>query len=80
MLGTLKEYQRNTTRCIVKFKSNDTSERYVGDALYYLYNAMKGYEQSGRCCTACDCKGKRIPKSDILKIEFISNPYNQEII
>ena len=67
----LKKYKSITKRCIVKFKSKDTCEQNIGDALFYLYNALNGQEQSDRCCTACDCKGKKIPKSDILNIEYI---------
>jgi len=67
----LKEYQINTEGCIVKFKSDDSCEENIGDALFYLYDVMNGIEMSDRCCTACNNKGKKIPKKNILRIEFV---------
>ena len=34
-------------------------------------DGMNGIKIGDRCCTACNNKGKKIPKKDILKIEFV---------
>lgn len=67
----LERYNQNTKRCIVKFKSCKVDSRYIGDVLWYLYKFLHKEEIGDECGTSFDGKGNKIPKEDILKVEYI---------
>ena len=55
----------------MKFKSCKVDSRYIGDVLWYLYEFLHKEEIGDKCGTSYDGKGNKIPKEDILKVEYI---------
>lgn len=61
--------------CIVKFVVRGNSDAVgVGPAIHYVYRGIRGEPVSPFANTCFDARGKVIPESDILKIEYIESP------
>ncbi len=61
--------------CIVKFMVRGSSGiGNVAPAIYYVYKGIRGEPVSYYANTCFDAGGKVIPRSDILKIEYIEKP------
>lgn len=71
----LKKYQDSTQGCIVKFVQEDCPGHALDAAVNYLYAVRQGIKQNMDCNTCFDAKGKNIPPSTFLNVEFPVSQY-----
>ena len=67
----LEKYNKNTKQCIVKFLSNKAETNYIGEVFLYLYEILHHEEIGVGCGISLDREGNKIPKKDILKVEYL---------
>ncbi len=68
----IEDVKNALVACIVKFRSiNNVNKWQVYTALFYLYHELNNFPLIFGCDTSYDAKNEVIPKSDIVKIEFI---------
>jgi hypothetical protein len=74
--GPLLATYRNLTRpAIVRFRYAPEPLLRVGAlkrAVIYLHATLHGDRDWHQCSCGCDCKGRPIPKDDVLSVEFLA--------
>lgn len=69
--GLLGKYQDATRPCVVKFEHHDFNAERFTAAVNYLYAVRQGMNQPASVCNTCfDGKGKPVPPSAILQVDF----------
>lgn len=69
-INLLEKFRENTKPCIVKFFHKEFKEKYLGNAIYYIYTQYKKMSLSCDCNNFFDGKGVLIKRKAIINIEF----------
>jgi hypothetical protein len=68
-------YTQKSSPCIVKFRSDFSDTDLLGQVLLYMHHTIHNKRFNSHCKTNYNAHGCRIPPEDIIKVEYLDNPY-----